>query len=155
MEGFWLYFFQLWLKAVALMGPGVENCSTIRGHFNFITCLVDLTKILNHTRRHFPNLEQPPFDRAADIRDTAAVRSWFSTLGRTVESTIIKATACTYFQSLLNVMFFMTACSKKVYDQRRGMLSNMQKRFPLTAPHILSLTVQIFLSFLIKICQNI
>lgn len=95
MEGFWLYFFQLWLKAVALMGPGVENCSTIRGHFNFITCLVDLTKILNHTRRHFPNLEQPPFDRAADIRDTSAVCSWFSMLCRTVESTIIKATACT------------------------------------------------------------
>lgn len=118
------------------MGPGVENCSTIRGHFNFITCLVDLTKILNHTRRHFPNLEQPPFDRAADIRDTAAVCSWFSTLGRTVESTIIKATACTYFQSLLNAMIFMTACSKKVYDQRRGMLSNMQKCFPLTTPHI-------------------
>lgn len=137
MEGFWLYiFFQLWLKAVALMGPGVENCSTIRGHFNFITCLVDLTKILNHTRRHFPNLEQPPFDRAADIRDTAAVCGWFSTLGQTVKSTIIKATACT---SKVCLMRWLYECLLKKYirPKERNAAQHAKMFFPGNTTHFI------------------
>lgn len=48
------FIFLIWLEAIALTGPGVENSSTVRGDVNFITCLVDHTKLLNNTRYHIP-----------------------------------------------------------------------------------------------------
>lgn len=73
------FFFFIWFKAIALTGPGVGNSSTVRGHFHFITCLVDQTKLGDNTRCHIPTA-----GTVSDVRGTDDVCSWLSTLGQMV-----------------------------------------------------------------------